>query len=51
MTLLIDCSKISGFWQKYLRSSAFSFFIILSVVGLLVATVVIGVLAKIGIIH
>jgi hypothetical protein len=48
MTLLIDLANMPGFWQPFLRSTAFGIFQLASVLVLIVATVVVGVLQNMG---
>lgn len=48
MTACIDLADRPGFWQPMLRNLAFGVFQIISIVGLLIATVVVGILQRMG---
>jgi len=48
MTLLIDLAGVPGFWQPVLRSAPFGIFQIVSIVALIIATAVVGVLQNMG---
>jgi hypothetical protein len=51
VTILIDLSKSPGWWQPILMSKTASIIMLLSVVALLIAVVIVGVLTNMGILR